>query len=315
LIDAKSEPFEKRVMARYIYCFAFLLVLLPSLIAVNLPVFALTERTIQEPPAASLAREGPVRQSTVRKKVQAPRHLELSFATLRESILVSFIGKVPQQWGENVAGTKTKLNADQKIIALTFDACGGAKGSGYDAKLINFLKREKIPATLFLSGRWIDANPEISKELAENPLFEIGNHGLNHKPCSINGRKAQGIQGTKSIDELIDEIEQNARKIEILAGRKPKLYRPAAGFCDEYGVKIANALGYEVIGWSIVGDAGARYSKKDVVEAMLGAQPGDLVILHMNHPKGETAEGLMAAIPELKNRGFEFVRLGDRPLK
>jgi len=307
-------------MARYIYLFIlflliFLLALLPGPGDPERPAFAITERTIQEPTAASTSPEDAVRQSSVRKKIQSPRHLELSFATLRESILVTFTGKVPQQWGENVIGTKTKLDTDKKLIALTFDACGGAKGKRYDAKLINFLKRDKIPATLFLSGKWIDANPEIAKELAENPLFEIANHGLNHRPCSINGKKALGIQGTKNIDELIDEIEQNARKIEILAGKKPKDFRPAAGFCDEYGVKIANALGYEVIGWDVVGDAGATYSKKDVIEALLGASPGSIVVLHMNHPEGETAEGVMAAVPELNNRGFEFVRLGDHPLK
>ncbi len=302
-------------MARYIYLLAFLFALLLWFSGVDLPVSAVTEKAIQDPPAAAPAHEDTLRQPAVRKKIQSPRHLELSFATLREQILVSFTGKVPRQWGENVTGTKTTLDTDKKLIALTFDACGGAKGKGYDAKLINFLKRDKIPATLFLSGKWIDANPDIAKELAENPLFEIANHGLNHRPCSINGKKAQGIQGTKNIDELIDEIEKNARKIEILAGKKPKYFRPAAGFCDEYGVKIANALGYGVIGWSIVGDAGATYSKKDVIEALLGAAPGSIVILHANHPEGETAEGVMAAVPELKNKGFEFVRLGNQALK
>ena len=299
-------------MARYIYLLIFLVAILPGPGGSERPAFAITERTIQD---ASAAPDNGVRQPSVRKKIQSPRHLESSFATLRENILVTFTGKVPQQWGENAIGTKTTLDTDKKFIALTFDACGGAKGKGYDAKLINFLKRDKIPATLFLSGKWIDANPNIAKELAENPLFEIANHGLNHRPCSINGKKALGIHGTKNIDELIDEIEQNARKIEILAGKKPKYFRPAVGYCDEYSVKIANALGYEVIGWSMVGDAGATYSKKDVIEALLGAAPGSIVILHMNHPEGETAEGLIAAIPELRNKGFEFVRLGGQSLK
>jgi hypothetical protein len=31
----------------------------------------------------------------------------------------------------------------------------------------------------------------------------------------------------------------------------------------------------------------------------------------MNHPEGETAAGVMAAIPELKRRGFRFVRLSE----
>jgi peptidoglycan/xylan/chitin deacetylase (PgdA/CDA1 family) len=71
--------------------------------------------------------------------------------------------------GERVKRVKTKLNTDQKLIALTFDACGGPRGKGYDAKLIKYLKREKIPATLFISGKWIDANPEIFGELTKEP--------------------------------------------------------------------------------------------------------------------------------------------------
>ncbi|MFZ2098064.1 MAG: polysaccharide deacetylase family protein, partial [Anaerolineales bacterium] len=90
----------------------------------------------------------------------------------REQIISTFSGKAPQEWGERVKGVKTRLNTDQKVLALTFDACGGPKGSGYDAKLIDFLISEAIPATLFLSGKWMDANPDIFQALARNPLFE-----------------------------------------------------------------------------------------------------------------------------------------------
>src|SRR3990172_7226121 len=75
---------------------------------------------------------------------------------LKERIISSFSGKVPREWGEKVTGLKTRLNTGQKVLALTFDACGGPKGKGFDDKLINFLGREKIPVTLFISGKWID---------------------------------------------------------------------------------------------------------------------------------------------------------------
>lgn len=140
----------------------------------------------------------------------------------REKIISSVAQKTPREWGEKVTGVKTRLNTDQKVIALTFDACGGHRGSGYDAKLIKYLKGEKIPATLFLSGKWIDANVRIVRELTKEPLFEIENHGLNHRPCSVDGRSAYGIAGTKSVGEIFDEIEQNAIKIQNLTGRKPR---------------------------------------------------------------------------------------------
>ena len=233
----------------------------------------------------------------------------------RERIVSTFSGKSPKEWGEVVKGVKTRLGTNQKVIALTFDACGGPRGSGYDAKLINYLKSEKIPATLFISGRWIDANPEIFKELAKEPLFEIENHGLNHKPCSVNGRSAYGIAGTKGVDKIFDEIEQNATKIETLTSRKPKYYRPGTAHSDEICVEIANTLGYEVVNFSVRGDAGVTYSKSQVKEALLNAPPSSIVLLHMNQPEGETAEGLIEAIPELEKRGFGLVKLSDCNLK
>ncbi len=71
----------------------------------------------------------------------------------KERIISAFTGRVPQEWGEIVGGIKTRLNTDQKVLALTFDACAGPRSLSYDAKLIQYLEAEKIPATLFISGR------------------------------------------------------------------------------------------------------------------------------------------------------------------
>jgi peptidoglycan/xylan/chitin deacetylase (PgdA/CDA1 family) len=233
----------------------------------------------------------------------------------REKIIASMSGRIPKEWGERVSGVKTRLASDRKIIALTFDACGSRKSSSYDDKLIAYLEEEKIPATLFISGGWIDANLEIAKKLAGNPLFDIENHGLNHKPCSSTGRSAYGIEGTKDVGEMFDEIDQNATKIETLTGRRPKYYRPAASYSDEICVEVANALGHEVVNFSLSGDGGATFKKSQVKEALLSAPSSSIVLLHMNRPDRETAAGVMEVVPELKKRGFGFVKLSDHSLR
>lgn len=223
---------------------------------------------------------------------------------------------IPKQWGIKVTGVKTKLDTKQKVIALTFDACGSSvEGCGYDSRLIDYLERETIPATLFLSGRWVAANPFTFLQLARNPLFEIENHGLNHKPCSVNGRAMYGIKGTASAEEVVEEVEKNARRIWLLTGNHPKYYRPATCYCDEIAVEIVRALGYEVVGFSVLGDAGATYSKKKIKKVLLNVPPGSIVIFHMNHPEGETAEGIMEAVPILRQKGFRFAKLSDYKLK
>jgi len=233
----------------------------------------------------------------------------------KEKILSRFADRVPKEWGERVKGVKTRLNTDQKVLALTFDACGGPRGSGYDAMLIQYLESEKISATLFISGKWIDANPEIFKKWSGHPLFEIENHGFNHKPCSAVGRSAYGIVGTKSVGEIFNEMERNALKIQMLTGHKPKYYRPGTSYCDEICVEIANALGYEVVSFSVRGDAGATYSKKQVKEALWNAPASSIILMHMNYPESETAEGLIETLPELKKRGFRFVKLSEFALR
>jgi len=135
---------------------------------------------------------------------------------------------------------------------------GSPRGKGVDRQLLDFLTREQIPATLFINARWIDANPELFKQLAANPLFEIANHGMWHKPASVNGRSAYGIAGTKDMKELVEEIELNADKVEVISGRRPRYYRSGTAFYDEYAVQVAQQLGHEVVGYSVLGDAGGN---------------------------------------------------------
>jgi peptidoglycan/xylan/chitin deacetylase (PgdA/CDA1 family) len=126
---------------------------------------------------------------------------------------------------------------------------------GVDRALINFLRREKIPATLFINARWIGPNLELFAELAADPLFEIANHGLGHKPASVNGRSVYGIEGTADVGELVDEIELAARRLHALTDKSPAFYRSGTG------------------------------------------------------------AGVMAAVPQLRERGLRFVRLSEYPLK
>jgi peptidoglycan/xylan/chitin deacetylase (PgdA/CDA1 family) len=238
-----------------------------------------------------------------------------SLDSLKQQYTASFAGVEPHKWGENVPGVRTRLDTGERVVALTLDACGSGKGKGVDARLMDFLIREQVPATLFVNGRWIDANPELFRKLAANPLFEIANHGIRHMPASINGKSAYGIAGTKNAAEVVDEIELNARKIEAISGVRPKLFRSGTAYYDEAAVQIAQGLDHEVAGYSLLGDAGATWSADKVRAALLKAVPGDIALLHMNHPEAGTGAGIIAAVPELKKRGFRFVRMSEYPLK
>lgn len=230
------------------------------------------------------------------------------------SVLALHATDIPLQWGENVTGVKTRLATHEKVIALTLDLCGGAT-DGCDYRYINFFEKEQIPVTLFVTKKWIDRHPHDFAYICKNPLFVIENHGLLHRPCSINGNSIYSIQGTKDSEEIKEEVEKNAQYIEKLTGRKPKFYRSGTAYYDELAVELVNKLGYTVVGFSIVGDKGGTATQQETYDAVLRAGPGDIVILHMNRPEKPCAWGAIQAIKELKLQGFTFVKAADYSLK
>jgi peptidoglycan/xylan/chitin deacetylase (PgdA/CDA1 family) len=70
-------------------------------------------------------------------------------------------------------------------------------------------------------------------------------------------------------------------------------------------------LGLRVVNFNVLGDAGATYSAAQVVAAMLSSTPGSIILAHMNRPDRGTAEGIAAALPKLRKRGFRFVHLSE----
>ena len=209
------------------------------------------------------------------------------------------------------------LSQKNKLLALTFDACGGPHGSGYDAELIQFLRKEKIPATLFVTGKWIDANYTTFMELSRDPLFEIENHGLNHQPCSIDGESEYGIKGTPDVPDAFDEIEANERKIENLTGRRPLFYRSATAYIDEACAKIARQLHVTAISFDVLsGDAVPRTPVAVIEKSVLtNVKPGALIIMHFNHPEWNTYGIAFENYSDFKTARICICKTGRLPLE
>ena len=208
-------------------------------------------------------------------------------------------------------GIISVMPTDDKVVAITLDACGWGAGSGYDEPLIDFLTSEKIPATLFISGKWIEDNPGKIEYLASFGFFEIENHGYLHRPLSVTGRSQYGITGTGSVGDVYDEIENNARRIEALTGRRPVFFRTGTAYYDDVSVQIAADLGQIVAGYTIAADGGASFSAQQILNVCRDPENGAILLFHMNHPESGTCEGIKAIYRALTETGYAFVRLGD----
>ncbi|TCJ94215.1 polysaccharide deacetylase family protein [Nocardia alba] len=218
-------------------------------------------------------------------------------------------GAHPQSWGVDLPGITSSFPAAGKQFALTFDACGGPGNSDIDQALIDLLIAERIPSTLFLNKRWIDADPARVQRLAANPLFELANHGGAHKPLSVSGRSAYKVAGTASAEEAVYEVWDNHQRILELTGRAPRFFRAGTAHYDEVAVEIVRELGETPLGFTVNADFGATAGATQVQRAMSAAAPGGIALGHMHRPRSGTAAGMAAALPALRAAGFTFVHL------
>lgn len=218
-----------------------------------------------------------------------------------------------------IAKVINQVVTEQKVIALTFDAdmtqtmfdqLRFHKVSGwYNEKIIKTLESENVPATLFLTGLWIEAYPKLTRELSENPFFEIANHSYSHRgfvghcynlgvvPARLNREEI-----TKT-DEL---LTKNASQF--------KRYFRFPGLCyDQKELKLTNELGYMAIGGMPSGDAFGKDPKRIIDSVIRQARPGAMIIFHMQGGYGvpQTQNALPEIIKILRNRGYKFLKVSD----
>jgi peptidoglycan/xylan/chitin deacetylase (PgdA/CDA1 family) len=190
---------------------------------------------------------------------------------------------------------------ESKMVALTFDACPTNRDAEYDERVIDVLVKEKVPATLFMSGRWVEKNEEKARFLAAQPQFEIANHAFWH-PHMLE----------KDDERILRELKRTQVAIRKATGKGPKYFRPPFGEVDDRLAKLATQAGLTTVQYDIAsGDPDPKLKPERIVRSVLsGARGGSIVVFHMNRLGAHTAEELPAIIAGLREKGYELVTVG-----
>lgn len=265
----------------------------------------------EAPPSTDAPGEaGPGLAGSASAAPSAPIHAPAPPRADRAAVAEALKGRRPRAFGDALRGVRTRFDSED-AVALTLDLCDGAAPRAFDQELFDFLGAEHIPATLFVSGRWLRHHEELARELAAQPQFSIQNHGLGHRPCTVDGRVQYGIAGTLGLPAMIREIEDNADAIESVTGARPRFYRPGTAHFDDVCVDALAALGEVPTGFTIAGDGGLGFDRSQVKAAVSSARPGAILLLHAHRPSGSSFEGLRDAVPTLRARGLRFVKLDE----
>ena len=168
--------------------------------------------------------------------------------------------------------------------------------------LIHILRATHTPATLMLGGYWMETHPAVTRALAADPLFELGNHSYLH-PHMANLPPAR----------MRAELQETQDVMYRLTGRQGTLFRPPYGEYSPALLSVAGGLGLHTFTWEVVtGDPDPHVTAQDIERAVAQrTRPGSIVIMHMNGRGWHTAQALPTVIASLRRRGYQFVTVSQ----
>lgn len=171
--------------------------------------------------------------------------------------------------------------------------------------ILDVLAQAGVRATFFLQGRWVDANPEIARAVADAG-HAVGSHSYSH----VDFRQL-------SAEGLAADLSRARERIAAVTGTDPfPWFRLpyGAGSDDRALRRRLHRLGYRHIGWDVDPKDYERDRAEDVVAGSLegldacagGDGDRDAVVLMHSWPQ-VTPRALELLCGSLVERGTRFV--------
>lgn len=187
------------------------------------------------------------------------------------------------------------VETQEKKISISFDC---AWGTEYTDELLDVLERENVRATFFMVEFWTEKYHEYVKKIDEKG-HEIGTHSATHSYMS-----------KLSEEEIRQELTSSSQAIEEVTGKKTQLFRPPYGDYDDLLIDTAKSMGLYSIQWDVDSLDWKDLSANDIAMRVINrVQNGSIILCHNNGL--HTAEALPVILDTLKNKGYEFVPVGE----
>ncbi|MEV4480456.1 polysaccharide deacetylase family protein [Micromonospora coxensis] len=204
-------------------------------------------------------------------------------------------------------------------VALTFDAdmtdamrrqLRGPNPPSYaNLAIVELLERQQVPATFFLTGKWVREYPELTRRLAANPRFELANHTYGHAAFTSDCYHLTPLPRR----EMTADVARTFDVIAPYGGRQTRYFR-FPGLChDRTALTELAPLGLTVVDGDVIsGDPFAKYWQPIVRAVLSQVRPGSVIILHVTEANAPmTDEALPHILAGLAERGLEPAPLSE----
>lgn len=196
---------------------------------------------------------------------------------------------------------RRNIMTKDKEIAMTFD---DGPDPRYTPQVLDLLKKSEVKATFFVLGEKAKEHPDLIRRMVDEG-HTVGLHANKHIGAPFRTYRATKEDFFTSISIL--------QSMDV----KVQLYRPPWGLVNIASSKFIHQYDFESVLWSIHASDWSRYVDEKHIENVLTekVKPGDIILLHdgrgaKNAPQ-RTINALKNALPALKEKGYQFVKLVD----
>ncbi|MET9551589.1 polysaccharide deacetylase family protein [Streptomyces sp. NPDC006645] len=215
-------------------------------------------------------------------------------------------------------GRRTRAGTASKTVALTFDADmtadqgpRAAQGERFDnPTLITSLRRLEVPSTIFMTGRWAEEYPFQAREIGSDPLFEVANHSYSHHSFTADCHGLP-VLGKRDMAADVERAFDAFRKAGVR--QVVPYFRFPGGCYDQSTLRALAPAGLTAVQWDVVsGDAFATDADAVAEQVLAEVRPGSLVVMHCTTSAAPvTDEAVRRIVPELRERGYRFVKVSE----
>ena len=184
---------------------------------------------------------------------------------------------------------------DDKKIAISFDCAWGVE---YTDALLDIMQKNDVRCTFFAVQFWVEKYPEYAQKIV-SAGHELGTHSRTHSHMS-----------KLSKDAIQDELTTSMDAIEKATGQKTDLFRAPYGDYNDLLINTAQETGLYIVQWDVDSLDWKNLSATEIAMRIInGAKSGSIILCHNNGL--HTAKALPMVFSTLKNRGYEFVPIGE----
>lgn len=162
-----------------------------------------------------------------------------------------------------------QIPTENKVVYLTFDE--GYEYNNNTSKILDTLRDKGVKATFFITGSYLDNNPDLVNRMVEEGHL-VGNHTILHY------RAAPTLESNQQtyIDDVV-ALNQKDSRISMF-------HRPPEGGYSERSLALLNSLGYKTVFWSFAYKDWLTDNQPDPKESLElilnNIHPGSILLLH-----------------------------------